>query len=144
MRTTDQPHGIAESGVLRRPERPRRGAYGEAPAGIAPSPQAAGLVLMTAPLLIGDGTMLARSVRLLRGEGRGTIELSPADAQARGIVAGDAVEVRSRHGRVQAVAQVRSDMPAGRVFLAENAPGVHTNLLLAWSDPLPRVEVMKS
>jgi hypothetical protein len=35
-------------------------------------------------------------------------------------------------------------MPAGRAFLAENAPGVRTSVLLAWSDPFPSVEVRRA
>jgi anaerobic selenocysteine-containing dehydrogenase len=101
----------------------------------------AGLVLLTAPLLLGSGTMLARSGRLIDPAARGAIELAPGDAASRGIANGDAVIVQSRHGKVTAQARIVAAMPAGRAFLAENAPGVRTNLLLAWSDLLPRVEV---
>jgi len=99
---------------------------------------------MTAPLLLGSGTMLAHSARLVDGARLGTIDIAPADAAARGIGDGDAVTVQSRHGKVTARARVVPEMPAGRAFLAENAPGVRTNLLLAWSDLLPRVEVTKA
>jgi len=125
------------------PRRDRRVPYPDAP----PTPARSGgdgLVLMTAPLLLGSGTMLAHSDRLLGDRVRGAIELSPADAAARGIVDGDTVVVQSRHGRVSAQVRVVSAMPAGRAFLAENAPGVRTNLLLAWGDMLPRVEVTRS
>jgi formate dehydrogenase major subunit len=89
--------------------------------------------------------MLAGSTRLLGdAAGRGAIEISPADAEARGIADGDTVSVRSRHGAVTARARVRATMPAGRAFLAENAPGVRTSVLLAWSDPFPSVEVRRA
>ncbi len=143
LRTVDQPHGVAEPGVRTAPRRDRRVPYPDVP----PTPARGGgdgLVLMTAPLLLGSGTMLAQSDRLLGDRVRGAIELSPADAAARGIVDGDPVVVQSRHGRVSAQVRVVAAMPAGRAFLAENAPGVRTNLLLAWGDMLPRVEVTRS
>ncbi len=37
-----------------------------------------------------------------------------------------------------------ASMPAGRAFLAENAPGVRTSELLAWSDAFPSVEVRRA
>ncbi len=144
-RTADQPHGVAEPGVVRRPERPVRGPYELLAAPSPESPQSGdGLVLMTAPLLIGAGTMLARSALLLAAGAVGAIDLNPEDAAAQGIADGDAVEIRSRHGRVRAAARCVAAMPRGRAFLAENAAGVRTSLLLAWSDPLPRVEVTRA
>jgi anaerobic selenocysteine-containing dehydrogenase len=139
LRTSDQPHGIAEPGILEPPLRDALGPYEPLP-GRRPEP-GDGIVLLTAPLLIGSGTMLARSVRLVSADERGTIDLSPRDAQERGIVDGAAVTVASRHGRVRAYARVDPRMPAGRAFLAENAPGVPTSRLLAWHDPQPRVDV---
>ena len=144
LRTSDQPHGTADPGVLEPPRRARRGPYPPVRPG-APIARDGGLVLMTAPLLIGDGAMLAGSTRLLGdGGARGAIEISPTDAKVRGIADGDAVSVRSRHGAVTAHARIRSAMPAGRAFLAENAPGVRTSVLLAWSDPFPSVEVRRA
>ena len=145
LRTADQPHGIAEPGVRTAPRRDRREPYPDAPPARAQAQgDGNGLILMTAPLLLGSGTMLAHSARLLDAAARGAIELSPIDATARGIADGDRVVVHSRHGKVTAQARVVPAMPAGRAFLAENAPGVRTNLLLAWSDMLPRVEVTKA
>jgi len=140
LRTADQPHGIADEGVVTAPVRDRRESYPAVPrADLVAS--GAGLVLMTAPLLLGSGTMLAHSDRLLDAASRGAIDLATADAAARGITDGATVIVQSRHGKVTAQARIVPAMPAGRAFLAENAPGVRTNLLLAWSDLLPRVEV---
>lgn len=85
--------------------------------------------------------MLARSERLVTADAQGTIDLSPRDADRRGIADGAPVTVTSRYGKVRAHARIDPRMPAGRAFIAENAPGVHTNLLLAWHDPQPRVEV---
>ena len=132
---------MADPGVVTPPFRPARGAYGPVPAVSRAEPS--GIVLMTAPLLLGGGTMLARSTRLVDERSLGAIDLSPADADARGIKEGDGVEVRSRNGAVQARAHVEPAMPRGRAFLAENAPGVRTTLLLAWNDLLPQVEVTK-
>ncbi len=42
---------------------------------------------------------------------------------------------------MRAYARIDPRMPAGRAFIAENAPGVQTNLLLAWHDSQPRIEV---
>ena len=139
LRTSDQPHGVAEPGVLEPPLRDALGPY-EPLAGHAPHP-GEGIVLLTAPLLIGSGTMLARSQRLVAADAHGTIDLSPRDAERRGIADGARVTVSSRYGRVHAYARIDPRMPAGRAFMAENAPGVHTNLLLAWHDSQPRVEV---
>lgn len=138
LRSSDQPHGVAEPGVLDPPVREAR-EYEPLP-GRGPE-DGEGLVLLTAPLLIGDGTMLARSERLISADAHGTIDLSPRDAAARGIADGVPVTVASRHGRVRAYARIDERMPRGRAFLAENAPGVPTSRLLSWSDPLPRVEV---
>jgi anaerobic selenocysteine-containing dehydrogenase len=87
--------------------------------------------------------MLARSARLVDAEALGAIELAPADAAARGIAAGDRVEVRSPYGAVEARAAIVPAMPAGRAFLAENAPGIATTRLLAYDDPAPPVTVTK-
>ncbi|MBM4420825.1 MAG: NADH-quinone oxidoreductase subunit NuoG [Chloroflexi bacterium] len=141
LRTADQPHGVAEPGELVPHHRPDRGPYEDVPA--IPLPAGDGLVLMTAPLLIGDGAMLARSDRLLDAMPPGAIDLNPEDAAARGIADGDQVVVRSRYGRVRAGARIVAAMPRGRAFLPENARGVRTNVLLAWHDPMPRVEVAK-
>lgn len=145
LRTADQPHGIADAGVRTAPERERRTPYPTLPAQRREaSDDQGGLVLMTAPLLLGSGTMLAHSERLLDTAARGAIDLAPTDAAARGIADGDAVVIHGRRGTVQARARLVPAMPAGRAFLAENAPGVRTNLLLAWSDMLPRVEVSRA
>ena len=139
LRTSDQPHGIADPGVLEPPAREALGPYDEMP-GRGPS-EGEGIVLLTAPLLIGSGTMLARSERLVTADARGTIDLAPRDAERRGITEGMPVTVASRYGRVTAYARIDDRMPSGRAFLAENAPGVPTSRLLAWHDPLPRIEV---
>jgi len=139
LRTSDQPHGIADPGVLESPAREALGPYDEMP-GRGPS-EGEGIVLLTAPLLIGSGTMLARSERLVTADARGTIDLAPRDAERRGITEGMPVTVASRYGRVTAYARIDDRMPSGRAFLAENAPGVPTSRLLAWHDPLPRIEV---
>jgi anaerobic selenocysteine-containing dehydrogenase len=144
LRTADQPHGVAVPGVREAPTRPASVTRSVRP---APSPavedKTAGLVLMTAPLLLGSGTMLAHSDRLVDDRTLGAIELSTADASARSIAEGDTVEVTSAYGSVAARATVVAAMPAGRAFLAENAPGVRTNVLLSWHDLSPRVEVRK-
>jgi hypothetical protein len=49
--------------------------------------------------------------------------------------------VRAATGVSGAYARLDPRMPAGRAFLAENAPGVPTSRLLAWHDPQPRVDV---
>jgi NADH-quinone oxidoreductase subunit G len=143
LRTADQPHGVAVPGVLEVPTRPSRvTASAQLPPRTGPE-RPDGLVLMTAPLLLGSGTMLAHSERLVDGQTFGAIELSTADAVERSIAEGDTVEVTSAYGSVAARATLVAAMPAGRVFLADNAPGVRTNVLLSWDDLSPRVEVRK-
>lgn len=144
LRTADQPHGVAASGVLEAPSRPPHISRPRPLAAPATDPNpAAGIVLMTAPVLLGSGTMLARSERLVADEARGAIELSAEDADARSIAEGDLVQVTSPYGRVSARAAIVPAMPAGRAFLAENAPGVRTTTLLSWDDLSPRIEVTR-
>ena len=144
LRTADQPHGVAVPGVLEAPTRPSQLTPASRPADAsADGARGSGLVLMTAPLLLGSGTMLARSDRLVDDRRLGTIELGAADASARSVAEGDTVEVTSPYGSVAARATIVPAMPAGRAFLADNAPGVRTNVLLSWDDPSPRVEVRK-
>ena len=143
LRTADQPHGVAVPGVLASPARPAKVTRRPARTGRAAATDGSGLILMSAPLLLGSGTMLARSDRLVDGQTLGAIELSTVDAAERSITEGDLVEVTSAHGSVAARATLVAAMPAGRAFLAENAPGVRTNTLLAWNDLSPRVEVRK-
>ena len=143
LRTADQPHGVAAPGVLESPARPAVITRARQTVVTRPPNGPAGLVLMTAPVLLGSGTMLARSARLVDEAVSGAIELSPADAAARAISDGDEVDVQSAYGRVRARAAIVPAMPAGRAFLAENAPGVRTTTLLSWGDLSPRVEVTK-
>src|SRR5207237_4376746 len=123
-RTSDQPHGVADPGVLESPPRDALGPYEPLP-GHRPS-GGDGLVLLTAPLLIGGGTMLARSARLLTADALGTIDLAPKDAAAGEIADGAMVSVASRYGRVRARAHIDHRMPAGTRFLADNSPCVST------------------
>jgi NADH-quinone oxidoreductase subunit G len=143
LRTADQPHGVAVPGELEPPSRPSELRRGASQPDAVPLPSRGdGLILMTAPLLLGSGTMLARS-QLIDAESLGAIELNPGDAAARSIAAGDVVEVRTAYGTVAARSLLVAAMPAGRAFLAENAPGVRTNVLLSWNDLLPSAVVTK-
>jgi NADH-quinone oxidoreductase subunit G len=56
-------------------------------------------------------------------------ELSPADAQRLGVSQGQRVEVGVDGHAVSAVVAVRSDMPAGTVFLEENVAQDGANIL---------------
>jgi len=116
-------------------------------ADLADSPVTVNLLLpggATDTGMVPDDTPAEARERLLDPATRGSIELAIADARSRDIADGDTVIVQSRHGKVTAQARIVAAMPAGRAFLAENAPGVRTNLLLAWSDLLPRVEVTRA
>ncbi|HEU5084800.1 MAG TPA: nitrate reductase [Acidimicrobiales bacterium] len=55
------------------------------------------------------------------------VELSPSDAAAAGVAAGDEVVVESRRGAIRATAQPTPTVPDGQVFLPMHEPG--TNVL---------------
>ncbi|MBV9339022.1 MAG: molybdopterin-dependent oxidoreductase, partial [Solirubrobacterales bacterium] len=66
------------------------------------------------------------------------VELSPEDAERLGIAAGEAIEVSQNGTSLNAVAHVRTGVPAGTAFLAE---GVATGSANAFTEPV--VEVRK-
>jgi NADH-quinone oxidoreductase subunit G len=66
------------------------------------------------------------------------VELAPEDAQRLGIAPGEAIAVSQNGTSVDAIAHVRTDVPAGTVFLAEGIPGASAN---AFTEPV--VEVHK-
>ncbi len=81
------------------------------------------LVLITGRALAhyNSGSMTRRSpaLALLPHE---TVELNPADAQARAIRDGDLVTVASAQGEARGVAAVTDDVPAGAVFMTFHFP----------------------
>ena len=64
-----------------------------------------------------NNSWLHNSKRLVKGPDRCTLMIHPHDATARGIAAGDLVDVASRVGRVSVVAEVSDDMMPGAVSL---------------------------
>ena len=61
---------------------------------------------------------------------RGSLDLHPADAAARGIQSGDLVEVESRHGRIFLPARLDDRVGQGRAFCAFHGPEAHVNRLV--------------
>ncbi len=69
---------------------------------------------------------------------RQQVELAPEDAQRLGIAPGEAIEVSQNGTSVEAIAHVRTGVPAGTAFLAEGIPNGSAN---AFTEPV--VEVHK-
>ncbi|MCA9547241.1 MAG: molybdopterin-dependent oxidoreductase, partial [Myxococcales bacterium] len=78
---------------------------------------AEGLVLIGRRLLRSNNSWLHNSPRLLKGKDRCTVLIHPEDAAARGIEEGAAVEIESRVGRVQAPAELSTEVMPGVVSL---------------------------
>ncbi|HEX6571638.1 MAG TPA: molybdopterin oxidoreductase family protein, partial [Steroidobacteraceae bacterium] len=64
-----------------------------------------------------NNSWMHNSQRLVKGKPRCTLLIHPVDAAARGIVDGATVQVASRVGRVQVLAEVTSDIQPGVVSL---------------------------
>jgi formate dehydrogenase major subunit len=63
-------------------------------------------------------TQTGRSVGLNELLGEETADLSPADAEARGIRDGEIIRVRSRRGEVKVKARLTSEVYPGNVWMA--------------------------
>jgi anaerobic selenocysteine-containing dehydrogenase len=79
-----------------------------------PAPE---LVLIGRRQMRSNNSWMHNAPRLMRGPDRCTLMISPADAQARGIAHGDAVEVRSRVGTVTVPVDVTAALMPGVVSL---------------------------
>ncbi|HVU31881.1 MAG TPA: nitrate reductase [Opitutaceae bacterium] len=71
-----------------------------------------------------------------------TVELNPHDATRLGLASGDRVRVRSRRGRVEAIAVVTATIPIGQVFLPMHFAAVN-QLTFAAFDPYSRQPAYK-
>ncbi len=105
----------------------------------APVPK---LVLIGRRQLRSNNSWMHNSRRLTKGKDRCTVLVHPTDAEERGIVDGDAVELTSRVGAVRATAQLSDtmmpgvvslphgwghDRPGTRLGVAGERPGVSAN-----------------
>lgn len=75
------------------------------------------LVLIGRRQLRSNNSWMHNAPRLMRGPDRCTLMLNPADAQARGIGGGDAVDVRTRVGAVTVPAELTDALMPGVVSL---------------------------
>lgn len=78
------------------------------------------------PLWAAKEVDLSPALQFIRA--KQVVELSPADAAARGVGEGDRVEV-GNGTRVPATARIRAAIPAGSVFLAEGIAADNANVL---------------
>jgi formate dehydrogenase len=104
-------------------------------------PAPPGLRLFSRRSLKSMNSWMHNCAKLLRSQSPALL-IHPADAAARGIASGDAVEVRSAHGRVRVTAEVGADVVEGAVCYphgwghgggwrnANAAPGANINVLL--------------
>jgi len=85
------------------------------------------------------GTMSRKTPRLNRECGEGLLEITPADAEARGIGDGDLVRLRSRRGEIVARASVCHTVNPGTVFMPFHFSESQVNqLTTAARDPLAK------
>ncbi len=64
-----------------------------------------------------NNSWMHNSARLVKGRNRCTLQITPADAEARGIVSGQTVRVRSRVGSVELEAEVTATLMPGVVSM---------------------------
>ena len=101
-------------------------------AGIAglPGPAAACTTLCRDGMVIDTMTRRTGNVDLV---GSNWLELHPADAARLWVSDGDAVSVRSAHGRIELPARVTKRIEPGHVFTAFHFPEIRTNRLIGSS-----------
>ncbi len=100
-----------------------------------------GFVLVSYPLLLDAGTMLAGAGALMATAEPAFIELNARDAARIGVAEGDRVRVSSMHGTVEGELRVLRDLPNGTVFVPANQPGASVNALLDGRESFPPVRV---
>jgi NADH-quinone oxidoreductase subunit G len=106
-----------------------------------PAPRPDGLVLVTGNCLFHNGYLTERSEIIRSIADEPFVEMSPEDASARGLGAGDIVEVRSARGALLVRLKLSRSFPRGVVFVPENYRGLRLNSLMkAGEYPCP-VEV---
>jgi anaerobic selenocysteine-containing dehydrogenase len=92
----------------------------------------AGLVLIGRRQLRSNNSWMHNAPRLMRGPDRCTLMINPRDAQARGIAAGDTVEIRSAVGAITVPAELTDALMPGVVSLPHGfghaRPGVGQTL----------------
>jgi NADH-quinone oxidoreductase subunit G len=93
---------------------------------------AAGLQLITYPLLIDDGRLSERADELEASLGSDPfVEIHPEDAAAAGIADGASATVRTDAGEATLPARVTDHVARGAVFVPFNQPGFAANTLLS-------------
>jgi formate dehydrogenase major subunit len=101
-----------------------------APAASDGPPLAAGeLWLLSGAVLFQHGTLGQRSELLRRLAGRAAAFLHPAEAQALGVAAGNALELAAGPGRIVLPVQIDDAVPRGAVFVPYAFPEVEINRL---------------
>ncbi|MBI4727992.1 MAG: NADH-quinone oxidoreductase subunit G [Acidobacteria bacterium] len=96
--------------------------------------------LVTYPLLLDAGTMLAGSGALLEIARRACVEMHPGDAAALGVSPGDPVRVASAMGEIVGPARLSAGLARGSVFVPANQEGLRA---LALVDPFAPVTAVR-
>ncbi len=89
--------------------------------GTAADDDGAGVTVVARPLLLDHGTMLTGATDLLATARPATVALSPADAAAHDIAAGDLVEVAGANGSLTLPAVLAPDVLSGTVVVPTNS-----------------------
>ena len=104
------------------PPRPDRPAAGDGPATVAPAPEGEGLRLIAYRPLF-SGAAVSRTKELAFQTPDAEVEISPADAKARGIRNGASVTVSSNGTALELRARIARDLAAGTVRIARDHAG---------------------
>lgn len=117
-------------------ERPSAGPL-EASAGSEEFP----LVLLASRALFDNGQMVSRSPDLRPVTPEPFVELHHEEAERRGLVDGQQVQVSSERGSIRLKLVISEDTPKGAAFMLFDQPGVRANLLMDSRAPESFVEV---
>ena len=129
--TLDELHH--EMGRLLAPQAPRGNAASSSPAETVTVPDDM-LQLFSYPLLVDEGRLSERADELKAALGEEPfVELHPDDADARGIVDGGRVLVRTAAGEAELPARVTDHVAKGAAFIPFNQSGFAANTILAGS-----------
>jgi NADH-quinone oxidoreductase subunit G len=126
------------AGLARRAEAPPAGVARAGRPPPAPSPPDAGrppgdsLILLSYPLLVGDGVMLAGADRLKDAlQDPAFVEVHPADAARLGLSDGDGAVLSTERGEATLPVRVTDGITEGCVFVPLDQPGLAANRLLS-------------
>jgi NADH-quinone oxidoreductase subunit G len=101
------------------------------------------LALISYPLAVGDGTLMAGADDLVASAARPFVEIHPADARIAGVSDGERVRVTGPGGAGSAEARVRASVPEGAVFVPADQPGLRAGEIADLSSTMPGVRIQR-